>query len=400
MSARSRPDPSPIRFSLPLAAWSIAVLSMTILVWLRPQSHTVYGIYAEAGRHWLQGITAYLSEPVAAYRYSPSVTVVFSTFGSLSDAVGGVLWRWLGVALLVGGFAFACRTVDPQRAQRSAAERQWLWLLLLPLAVANLHIGQANLHMLGLLLIGVAAAQCERWNLAAVCLASACLLKVYPISLAMLLLAVFPFRLGPRFAIALVVGAALPFLAQSTDFVCGEYRTWFEAMAADDRMSIAQGSYRDLALLLRNLQVPITRGQFLIVQVATGAAAAILCLITRGPLGWSRERLLPFVYAVGTFWMLLCGPSTESSTYVLVAPLATWLVVDALRGRMSRTCAGLVLVGAGLVHVALFASLFPFGRAVHDLGLQPLGVLVLAVGYLIDQLRPLATRRPSVTLAT
>ena len=197
---------APIRLSIAPAAWTIAVAALTLLVWLRPQMHTVYTIYSDAGRHWIHGSTAYeFSAEHDVYRYSPIVTVLFTALGSLPDAVGGILWRWLGVALMVGGFAFACRTIYPHWAQTNATDRQWLWLMILPFSIANLHNGQANLHMTGLLLIAAAAVARERWNLAAVCLAAACFLKIYPISLALLFVAIYPFRLGPRFAVALAL---------------------------------------------------------------------------------------------------------------------------------------------------------------------------------------------------
>jgi Glycosyltransferase family 87 len=390
MRAGGQPS-SPIRFSYALAAWTIAVSAITILVWLRPHSHTVYTIYVEAGRHWLQGLSAYAAQTPDVYRYGPVDTVLFAMFGLLPDAIGGILWRWLGVALMIGGFAYACRTFYPHWSRTTATERQWLWLLILPLSIASLHNGQANLHMLGLLLIAVSAVPSGRWNLASVCLAAACFLKLYPISLAMLLIAIFPLRLGPRFALALVVGAALPFLAQSPGFVLDEYRAWLGVLAADERLPGTSSAYRDVTQLLHNAHVSITHAQFLIVQVATGLLAAVLCLIARWRLRWAADRLAPFAYALGTFWMLLFGPATESSTYVLIAPLAAWLVVDAIHGRMSRTSAILVLVGSGLVHAALVSSFFPFGRAVHDSGLQPLGVLLIAGGYLFDRLRPEST---------
>ena len=380
---------APNRHSIALAAWTIAVAALTLLVWLRPQMHTVYTIYSDAGRNWIQGICSVRDRRDrllrSEYRYSPIVTVFFTGLGSLPDAVGGILWRWLGVVLIVGGFAYACRRVYPHWAETTPTERQWLWLLILPFCVGNMHNGQANLHMLGLLLIGVAALRDERWNLAAGCLAAACFLKIYPISLALLLVAVYPLRLGPRFVLALVVGAALPFLAQSTSYVLDEYRTWFSIMADDDRFIAGRTMYRDLALLLQLAQVPITRSQYLILEAVTGIGAALACLVARWRLSWTSERMVPFVYAIGTFWMLLCGPATESSTYILIAPLAAWLVLDAIRGRMSMPSRVLVIVGAALVHVSLFSSAFPFGRAVHDLGLHPLGVLAMAIGFLIDR---------------
>ena len=393
MKTESRSDSLPIRptMALPLAAWTIAVVVMSVLVWFRPHAHTVYIYYAEAGRNWTQGICSYEHEGIVysfGYRYCPTITVLCALLGHLSDAVGGILWRWLGVALVVTGFGYACRTIHTHWADTSPTERQWLWLLILPLCIANLHNGQANLHLLGLMLIGVAAVQSGRWNLAAVCLAAASLLKIYPVSLALLLIAIYPWRLGPRFAIALAVGAALPFLAQSTDYVLSEYRTWFSIMVEDDRFGTGCTLYRDLAQLLYLAHVPITRAQYLIIEVAAGAAAAAVCLIARWRLGWSAERVVPLAYALGTFWMLLCGPTTESSTYILVAPLAAWLVLDAIHGRMPLLCRVLVIAGSVLVHAALFSSIFPFVRTVHNLGLQPFGVLVMATGYLIDRFGP------------
>jgi hypothetical protein len=387
MKAANRTN-SPNRRSIALVVWTIAVAAMTLLVWLRPQMHTVYTIYSDAGRQWIHGTTAYVSNWHDEYRYSPIVTVFFTTLGSLPDAVGGILWRWLGVALMVGGFAYACRAIYPHWAESSRTDREWLWLMILPFSIANLHNGQANLHMLGLLLIAVAAVRRERWNLAAVCLAAACFLKIYPISLALLFVAIYPLRLGPRLLVALALGTALPFLAQSTGHVLDEYRIWIEMMAGDDRFIAGRTTYRDLALLLQLAHVPIVRSQYLIVEAAAGVVAALVCLVARWRLGWTSERMVPFVYAIGTFWMLLCGPSTESSTYILIAPLAAWLVLDAFRGRMAMPSRILVIAGSVLVHFALFASAFPFGRAVHDLGLHPFGALVMAIGFFLDRFGP------------
>ena len=88
----------------------------------------------------------------------------------------------------------------------------------------------------------------------------------------------------------------------------------------------------------------------------------------------------------------------ESSTYILIAPISAWLVLDAIRGRMPMPCRVLVVVGALLVHAGLLASAFPFGRAVHELGPQPLGTLLMAIGFLADRLR-LTSPTPAPALA-
>src|SRR5206468_3756597 len=100
-------------------------------------------------------------------------------FSLLPDALGGVLWRLLGAGLFLGGFAWWARRVLPGRL--SARETAALWLLLLPLCLHSLNNGQSNVHVIGLLLIAVAAAAERRWNLAAICVAVAFCFKVYPL---------------------------------------------------------------------------------------------------------------------------------------------------------------------------------------------------------------------------
>ena len=39
----------------PALAWTIAVVVVSLLVWFKPNSRTVYTIYAHAGRGWLKG---------------------------------------------------------------------------------------------------------------------------------------------------------------------------------------------------------------------------------------------------------------------------------------------------------------------------------------------------------
>ncbi|MCE9534352.1 MAG: DUF2029 domain-containing protein [Planctomycetes bacterium] len=374
----------------PILVWGIAIIVISTLVWLKPHSRTVYSIYANAGKNWIEGRDAYIIPAGTGlpdnYRYSPLNSVGFTAFSYIPDRIGAVLWRWLGAALVLVGFGYACRTLDPTWKEKTDHQRQWLWLFLLPFCVANLYNGQANLHVCGLLLLGVAAAQDKRWSLSAVCLTLACLVKVYPVALVMLIIAMYPLRLGPRFALAMAVGLTLPFLAQSFQYVLDEYRTWIKVMAGDDRFSVEHGTkYRDFSLLLFRAGVPIDRAKFFILQAGSGIAAAIVCLNVRWRLGWSSQRSIWLGYCLGTFWMLLFGPATESSTYVLIAPVAAWLVMDALRGRFSPVATCFIICGGGLVHVGLFSSWFPFYRIVHAFGVHPLGALMMTIGYLFAE---------------
>jgi hypothetical protein len=366
--------------------WAIAAIAISILVWFKPNSRTVYPIYAQAGQVWLQGGDVYTpgsgGVKLDGYRYSPLVAIGFAGLSQLPDPIGGILWRWLGIAALMGGFAYACRVLDATWPAKTVRERQGLWLLLAPLCVANLNNGQANIHVAGLLLLGVAAVGNSRWNVAAVCLALACFVKVYPVSLALLLIALYPLQLGPRFALALAIGLGLPFLSQPSEYVLHEYGMWVKVMVGDDRFAAATGtSYRDFAQLLYLALIPIGRTQFLALQIATGVVAALACLLARRQFGGDARRLLRFTFSLGVFWMLLFGPATESSTYILLSPVAAWLTVDAFRDEFGTGAKWLIVTGFALVHFALASSAFPIYRTVHSLGLHPLGALVMLAGY-------------------
>src|SRR5262249_17144648 len=144
---------------------------------------------------------------------------------------------------------------------------------------------------------------------------------------------------------------------------------------------------------------------------------ALLCLAGRWR-SWPRRTLLLVVLTLGSCWMILCGPATESCTYVLLAPVLAWGLVGggpALAPSSPRwgggsgrrgwpaphpqlVCAAgrggkdLSRITYGMLVIAVGAGVF--GRAasqwIHSLGLQPLGALAFTVGSSILILRALA----------
>jgi hypothetical protein len=249
-----------------------------------------------------------------------------------------------------------------------------LFLLVLPLAIGNLHNGQANPLVLGLVLATAAAAAEQRWNLAGACTALACLLKVYPIAVGLLLMVLYPRQLGRRLAAALAVGLLLPFVLQEPGYVAAQYRAWFACLGADDRSGFPlEVCYRDLQQLSRVCRVPLGLTAFRVLQLVAGAGMAALCLAGRHA-GWPRRRLLVFAVGLGCCWMTLFGPATESCTYLLLAPTLAW----GLLAPATPTWGRVWLAGSyGLLVVAAAACWFPGGRAIQALGLQPLAGLLL-----------------------
>jgi hypothetical protein len=225
--------------------------------------------------------------------------------------------------------------------------------------------------------------------------ALAAALKIYPLSAGLLLTVVYPRRFGFRLAAALVVVAGLPFLLQQPAYVAEQYAQWYQLLGADDRKYWPMdATYRDLWLLLRAWEVPITPKVYLFVQLVTAAGCAALCVAGRWR-GWEARRLLMACLVLGSMWMTLCGPATESCTYILLAPaLAFGLVAS----RVERWPVPVrALFGGSFVLFALcvLAGVFPRTAQFHALGLQPLGALLLGTGYVVVLLWALAA--PGVT---
>jgi hypothetical protein len=418
-----------------IALWLAVVLVISARCALKPRQRTLYTTWAGAGRDWIIGRDLYRTSwewHQDQFRYSPLVAVLFVPFSYLPEGVGGVVWRLLNAGVLLGGFACWLRAAAPRTT--TPREQAALFLLMLPLSLGSLNNGQPNPLVIGLLLLAVAAIGRSRWNSAAVLVMLAIALKVYPIAVGLLLVAAYPRRFAPRLLLAVLAGLAVPLLCQRWDYVQEQYSLWFGRLGGDDRKTWPwHMAYRDLWLLLRVLGIRISPLTYTGLQVLAAAGAALLCVAGRQR-GWDRPRLLLAVLALGSCWMTLLGPATESSTYALLAPVLAWAVLEATRAPWENWAispAGhtpwpwatrwmpaaawwlfVLTVLAGLppgappsadpslhplavVAQAVRQGHFPATNQVHALGLHPLAALLLTVAYLVGILRALLRAGPT-----
>jgi hypothetical protein len=361
--------------------WCAAILAVSVRAAVLP-AHSVYPIFSGAARNWVAGADLYrpVGEP---YRYSPLVTALFVPFALLPDAVGGVLWRGLSAAAFLGALGWWSAAALPGGLARP--RRAWLFLLVLPLAVGNLHNGQSNTLVIALLLAGVTALATRTdgasWldTLAAAGVALACLFKVYPIALGLLLALVASRRFTARLVLMLAGGMLLPFLLQRPGYVAGQYLGWQHHLETSDRHMLARELwYRDFQELCWTCHVPLSTAAYRAVQLLTAAGCAAACLAAVRA-GWVRRRLLALATVLGCGWMTAFGSATESATYVLVAPVAAWAALEAGRPR-ALPVRGLLAGGYGLLAMAQLANWFPRGKELQMLGVQPFATLLLAAG--------------------
>ena len=94
---------------LAIILWVICAAIVSVRAYLKPYNHSVYHIYSHAVSNWCNGISTYQLEPSEGiprdvYRYCPPATILFLPFYYLGDALGGVVWRLIGLAFFLYGF--------------------------------------------------------------------------------------------------------------------------------------------------------------------------------------------------------------------------------------------------------------------------------------------------------
>jgi hypothetical protein len=369
--------------------WILILAFVCTRAVVQPYKRTLFTTWEQAGGDWEKGHDLYRNSwgpDQDQFRYSPLTAVLLVPFHHLPIRLGGVIWRLLNAGVLLGGFALWLRAAPSPRTPRQQAV---LFVLLAPLSLSSLNNGQPNPLIIGLLLAALTAVEGERWSAAAALVALATAVKVYPLAIGLLLAVVYPRRFALRLLLALVVAAVLPFACQHWDYVAAQYVQWLARLGKDHRWDWPlHMAYRDLWLLIRLFHVPLTPRGYLGVQLGSAAACAALCLAARLR-GWPQRDVLAVILVLGTCWMTLCGPATESSTYVLLAPALAWTVQRAESERWPRLLGLMPRMALVLFLFCVVRGLWPGVNRIHALGLQPQAALLLCLAYVIVLMREL-----------
>lgn len=328
-----------------LIAWLMALAGMVVR-FSCGGARRVYAFndYMFAGLHWMRA--EYLYANWRGFIYSPVTAAFFVPFSCLPPALAYSLWLLVNSVALVGGLAALVKSnLFP------GFNKQCLgiaYLLLLPVALGNLDVGQSNPLVVGLLMFAIAAVRVERWNIAAVCVAIPTFFKIYPLVMGMLICVVSPPRFVWRLLLALLVLAVAPFLFQHWFYVSDQYHAWIQMRISDNRIHYPEKyAPADLWFLLHWVgRLPIQPWFYSLIQAGTGAATALFCLwgIWKR---WKIERVLIGLFFFGSVWMPLCGPATESNTYLLMVPALIVALTNSLHERQpTALCALLALAFA------------------------------------------------------
>ena len=340
-------------------------------VLLLPGRVTCFKAYQVSGWDWFHGEGLYAD----SYVYSPLVAALFAPLGSLPPALGAVIWLILDISIFLVGIVAMLRTdLYPNLGPRHYGV---VLLLLLPMALSNLDIAQANPLLAGLLLLTIAAVRTGRWNMAAVGVALAAYLKIYPLAVGLLIFAIAPKQFGWRLLFALIIFGLLPFLFQHWDYVARQYGGWVRQRIADNRFNYPDSlATIDLWLLLVRMGgLPIQQGAYRIFQAVSGISIALYCAVLQRQ-GWPLSRVLVTLFSLACVWMTLCGPATEGVTYLLLAPVIVFALVQAFLEPQAvplRTlvCGAYALLFLTAAKNSLLPHLSPLTRM-----MQPLAALI------------------------
>jgi hypothetical protein len=309
-----------------IAIWSIAYLLLCArTLVLKVDKASVYHDFSTAGRNWLDGDLLYNRSGKNDFRYSPLVAAVFAGFALLPPRMGEFLWRSLNFIACAGGLYSCCQAGVPRLFSKN--QTSGVFLLCLPLAIGSLNNAQSNPLVLGLLLIAADAVVKKRWTLSSVAITLATCFKLYPIAFGLLLVMLYPRRLGWRLLVGLATAAVLPFVLQRATYVMDQYSIWVRYLSTEDRQhGPITDWYRDFRALWHIYIFPMSQSAYMVIELVTAALIAVTILIARNrqmPTG----LLIAFTLSLACCWMTVLGPATESPTYILVAPAIAWGII-------------------------------------------------------------------------
>ena len=168
----------------------------------------------------------------------------------------------------------------------------------------------------------LAAAGVQRWSYAALCVAMATSLKIYPLGIGLLICVIAPRPFAWRLLVALLLFAVAPFFFQRWPYVLDQYRTWISTRSSDNRLNYPiHYAPLDLWFLLHWVgHSSFPPSLYRLLQLGGGGAIALFCAWGKRK-RWATERQLTCLFCLALIWMMLLGPATEAYTYLLLAPV-------------------------------------------------------------------------------
>ena len=112
---------------------------------------------------------------------------------------------------------------------------------------------------------------------------------------------------------------------------------------------------------------------------ALGVSAVVLGARFKGV---STDKLSLLIVGLGFGWLTLFGPSTESSTYVILAPAFAYAILEVFRARVISQWI-FSAMGVTFFILAIGAGVFAGANKIHEIGFHPMGASLFFIQYLV-----------------
>jgi len=366
---------------------AVAATGKTII---QGREHFVYPVFAAASRHWWADQSLYAAyEGLDLYLYSPTMAVALSPLAVLPDRLGGIIWNLLSIGLLYWATRVLVRDVLPGRwsERREAVFLTLVWVN----SLRGVWSGHSNALLLAGIIAGLSAVARGRWWRAALLLALPVYVKIWPLALVMLLGAVWRRQLIGRFCAAAGLLAAVPWLTRPWPTVLWQHQGWYLGLTrmAQTRRPALRDFWRAWEVLFGTADVRV----MLAVQLLTAALVLGWCLWQVRRTRATRFRLTA-IFCAWLGWQLLFGPGSERLTYLILAPAASWAVVESFAHQRLRSVSLSAWLTSGLLGTgAVERAILPYFPAAPII--MPLGALAFVVWLVAWHWKPLPKGTPA-----
>ncbi|MDD7805887.1 MAG: glycosyltransferase family 87 protein [Endozoicomonas sp. (ex Botrylloides leachii)] len=304
--------------------WVLVAILMVLKSIASTYSTTVANEYTLGASRWLAGDKLYAGPN--GFLYLPQFACLYSIYSPLPAWASEAAWRLTQLIVLLFGIgSFA-------RAMQASGEKSFFPLLsvvVVCIGTASFRNGQANIMLLGVMLLSTVALAEKQWNKAAAFMTFGIIVK--PTFIVFYLLAgILNKPLYWRLLVGLVVAFFAPMLFKSPTYVLDQYHSFLIML----KQAITYGETGP----------KLTWASFFAIfpQVAGFSVAPEIQHITRlilAPvtllLAWYASKKYPryiacyYVYALATCYLMLFNPRNETNDYVLLSvAIGYWVAIS------------------------------------------------------------------------
>ena len=328
--------------------WAVFAAGIAASVLLRNDSRSVTHEYARAAMLWWQGHPMY-TEGVHGFLYLPQAAMLYTPMTWLPDAAAEIIWRFVGLALLVIGL----RRMTGRFFESFA---DLAFLIATPLviisALGSAANGQTNIHLAALFALCCVDLIDKKWWRVAIWLMLALACKPTAVVMILLVGAIYLRPMWWRMPIALAVFAVLPFAHPNPAYVSTQYRDCITKMSGASQPGDAFQDIRGMLIEFGVVHVEKvaataehaatvvqTPPESVLTFVRAIAALLTLGLCVIGARRFGDLGRAVILYTLGGIYLTLFNPRTEGLSYIILGlPAALWSVRE-LRDRRWWTAA-------------------------------------------------------------